>query len=498
MWPNFRLGWRITCPKRPIAHSTSRFTSDYWCNALPSLTANRQSNPLREVLLSTRVTTIGILGTAAAILTSVTIAALIEALFLVVGLLAPHSTIDELGPAQFVSAGTRLSQSKSLTEGLEGGLIFIRNLWPSFTALCLTGFILAVALRSFGRARSSWGFGGVLLAIFAVCTMVFGIWTYLEHLALSARLADRDYWADLTYIESVWMSEVGIVALTLLASIPASLTIFTFWRWWILQIARFFVHGVEPNDSLDSITEDETQISHTDYQNRLANLKRDSAELRRLDRDWRRVSDSVLDQTVVVDRDRGRSVPPWMEPMVRLNVVIGKPLLATFALSLALWFGADLVRDSQNWKPQRGEIGITSTQAMSLTLTITEFTKSLRLFGLSGRGETEVQVVKPGNAASIGIAGRLTVDAIDPLKDGLSRTQAFSYNFTGGVPGLYRVVLRQSSGEFARLGYSLGFEPPHSWRIVAIVLGIATASLIVSTAGLTAIAIGNLVSYLGS
>ena len=184
--------------------------------------------------------------------------------------------------------------------------------------------------------------------------------------------------------------------------------------------------------------------------------------------------------------------------MVRLNVVIGKPLLATFALSLALWFGADLVRDGQNWKSQRGEIGVTSSQAMSLTLTITEFTKSLRLFGLSGRGKTEVQLVEPGNTEPVGIAGRLTVDAMDPLKADLSRAQAFSYNFTGSVPGLYRVVLRQSSGEFVRLGYSLGFEPPHSWRIVAIVLGVATASLIVSTAGLTAIAIGNLVSYLRS
>jgi hypothetical protein len=313
-------------------------------------------------------------------------------------------------------------------------------------------------------------------------------------LTYSSRIADREHWAELTFADHIWTSDVGLVAVTVLIAVPVSLALLALWRWWVVRIAAVFVSIAEPAESDGSEIEEEP-ISYIEYQRRVRRLKRDSADLRAVDRDWRRVPDPVLEQTVVIDRDRGRSVPPWMEPMAGLNSVIGKPLLAAFLISLALWLAASLVRDNQGWNSQRGEISLTSSKPIALTLKIADFTKSLRIFGLSGQGMIEIVLHAPGSDEPVEIAERLAVDAVDPTLADLSRARPLSYDFKGSPPGLYRVVLRQVSGEFARLGYSLGFDAPGSWRIVGAVLGAAAAGLIVSTTGLLGIGLANVVAY---
>lgn len=451
---------------------------------------------VREAILEASPRTAGLIGLAAGILSAATAAVVIEVFYFFVGLVAPSSTIEGLGSARFLRDGERLGLAESLSAGVRGGLTLIADLWPALVALSVSGFILANAFHRVGQARSSWSFAGALLSIFGVCTAGISIWAFLKLLTVSSQLADRDAWREITFSDRIWTSDVGLVVVTLLIATPISLILLALWRWWVLRIARVFVSITEPAeaDGSEVVAADEP-ISYIQYQQNVRRLKIDSAELRALDRDWRRAPDPVLEQTVVVDRDRGRAVPPWMEPMAGLNTVIGKPLLAVFAISLTLWLAASLIRDRQGWEPQRGEFGLSSSAPLALSLEITDFTRSLRIFGLSGRATIEIRLHPPGNEEAIEITDRLIVDLIDPARANVSGSRPLSYDFEGSPPGVYRLAVTMVSGEFARLGYSLGFDVPDSWRIAAISLGLAAAGLILSTVGLAGMGLANVVAY---
>ena len=424
-----------------------------------------------------------------------TMAVLIEAFFILVGFMAPHSTIEGLGAARFVPDGQRLGQMASIAEGAGGGITFITNLWFAFAAFGLSGFVLGQVFHSVGRARASWSLAGVLLPIFGACTAGVAIWAYFSMLAHGARLANREYWADMTFTDRVWTSDVGILIVTLLITIPISLAIQTLWRWWFARIAGFFTTTAKPAKQAPSEIEEQAPASYIEYQERVRRAKRDSAELRAVERDWRRVPDPILEATVVVDRDSSRAVPPWMEPMAGLNSKLGKPLLAAFVVSLAVWFAGSVARDRQDWEFQRGPMVLSSESPIALMFKVTDFSKSLRVFALSGRGTLEVVIYDPGGEELVEIAGGTIINATNPGRADITRTKYLSHDFEGSPPGFYRVILTLTSGDLARLGYSLGFDVPDAWRIVGALLGVAAAGLIASLLGLAGIAIGNMVAY---
>ena len=89
----------------------------------------------------------------------------------------------------------------------------------------------------------------------------------------------------------------------------------------------------------------------------------------------------------------------------------------------------------------------------------------------------------------------LVINAPSPGRADISHTKSISHDFEGAPPGFYRVVLRLTSGDIVRLGYSLGFDVPGSWRLVGALLGFAAAGLIASLFGLVGITVGNMVAY---
>ena len=450
---------------------------------------------LRDAILEGPPSRARLMGLAAGIMGAATMAVLIEAFYLLVGFLAPHSTIEGLGAARFVPDGQRLGQLASIAEGGGGGIAFLVNLWFAFAIFGISGFALGQVFHSVGRARPSWGPAGVLLPIFGACTAGVAIWAYLSLLAHGSRLANREHWADMTFTDRVWTSDIGIIIVTLLIAIPVSLALLTLWRWWFARIARFVIPTAKPVEQAPSGIEEEAPVSYIEYQQRLRRAKRDSAELRAVERDWRQVPDPILESTVVVDRDSSRAVPPWMEPMAGLNSTLGKPLLAAFALSLAVWFAASVARDRQDWEFQRVPMILSSAHSIALTFKVTDFTKSLRFFALSGRGTLEIVMDEPGKEEPVEIAGSAMINATDPGRADITRTKYVSHDFEGSPPGLYRVFLTLASGDLVRLGYSLGFDVPDSWRVVGALLGVAAAGLIASLLGLVGITIGNMVAY---
>ena len=454
-----------------------------------------QAHRLRDAILEARPSKARLIGLAAGIMGAATMAVLIEAFFVLVGFMAPHSTIEGLGAARFVPDGQRLGQMASIAEGAGGGITFIGNLWFAFAVFGLSGFALGQVFHSVGRARASWGLAGVLLPIFAACTAGIAIWAYLSLLAHGARLTNRERWAEMTFTDRVWTSDVGILIVTLLIAIPVSMALLTLWRWWFARIAGFVIPTAKPAQQAPAEIKEEAPVSYIEYQERVRRAKRDSAELRAVERDWRRVPDPILDSTIVVDRDSSRQVPPWMEPMAGLNSTLGKPLLAVFVVSLGVWFAGSVARDRQHWELQHSPMVLSSANPIALTFKVADFTKSMRIFALSGRGTLEVVLEDPREEELVEIAGSAVIDATDPGRADITRTKSLSHDFEGSPPGFYRVVLTLASGDLVRLGYSLGFDVPDSWRLVGALLGVAAAGLIASLLGLAGITIGNVVAY---
>ncbi|MCY4109090.1 MAG: hypothetical protein OXG11_08690 [Chloroflexi bacterium] len=308
-------------------------------------------------------------------------------------------------------------------------------------------------------------------------------------------MVNREYWAELTLADRIWTSDIGILMLTLLITVPMSLVLLTVWRWWFARIAGFVVPTAKPVEPAPSETEEQAPDSFIEYQQRVSRAKRDSVELRAVERDWRRAPDPILDATVVVDRDSTREVPPWMEPMAKLNSTLGKPLLAVFVLSLAVWSAGGVARDRQEWETRRNSLALSSEIPIAVTLKVADFTRSLRIFALSGQGTLEVIMEEPGEEEPVEIGENLIVNAMNPGRADITRSKSISHDFEGTQPGIYRIILTLKSGDLVRLAYSLAFDVPESWRIVGALLGFAAASLIASLLGLAGIVTGNLVAY---
>lgn len=450
---------------------------------------------LRDAVLEGLASRARLIGMAAGVSGAITGAVLIEAFFVLVGLIAPHSTIEGLGPARFVLDDQRLGQVASIGEGAAGGLAFISDLWFAFVVFGLSGFAFGQVFHSVGRARASWSVAGVLLPIFGACMAGIAMWGYLSMLEYGSRLADREHWADKTLTDRIWTSDIGILIVSLLITVPVSLALLTLWRWWFARIARFLVPTAKPVEKAPSETEEEAPVSYIEYQQRVRRAKRDSVELRAVERDWRRVPDPIIEATVVVDRDSTREVPPWMEPMAKLNSTLGRPLLAVFVVSLAIWFAAGVARDRQDWNLQRNSLALSSEIPIALTLKVADYTKSLRIFALSGLGTLDVVLEDPSEEEPVEIGSDVVINAREPGRAEVNRARSISHDFEDTSPGLYRVVLTLTSGDLVRLGYSLGFDVPDSWRFVGALLGFAAAGLIASLLGLIGITIGNVVAY---
>ena len=450
---------------------------------------------LRDAVLEGPTSKARLVGLAAGIIGAVTVAILIEAFFVLVGFIAPHSTIEGLGAARFVSDGQRLGQMASIGEGAAGGLTFISDLWFVFVIFALSGFALGQVFHSVGRARASWSLAGVLLPIFGACAAGTAIWGYLSMLEYGSRIANREYWAKETLADRIWTSDIGVLLVTLMIAVPISLALLTLWRWWFVRIAGFLVPTAKPVEQAPPEIEEEAPLSYIEYQQRVRRAKRDSVELRAVERDWRRAPDPILEATVVVDRDSTREVPPWMEPMAKLNSTLGKPLLAVFVVSLAIWFAGSVARDRQNWELQRNSLALSSEIPIALTLRVADFTKSLRIFALSGEGALDVVMEDPGQEEPVEIGSGVAINARQPGRADINSSKSISHDFEGAPPGFHRVVLTLTSGDLVRLGYSLGFDVPGSWRLVGALLGFAAAGLIASFLGLAGIAIGNMVAY---
>ena len=450
---------------------------------------------LRDAVLEGPASKARLIGLAAGVLGAVTMAVFVEAFFVLVGFIAPHSTIEGLGPARFESDGQQLAQAASIAEGASGGLAFISNLWFVFLVFGLSGLALGQVFHSVGRARASWGLAGVLLPVFGACAAGIAVWAYLSMLEYGSRLVNREYWAELTLADRIWTSDIGILMLTLLIAVPMSLVLQTVWRWWFARIAGFVVPTARQVEPAPSESEEQAPDSFIEYQQRVSRAKRDSVELRAVERDWRRAPDPILDATVVVDRDSTREVPPWMEPMAKLNSTLGKPLLAVFVLSLAVWFAGGVARDRQEWETRRNSLALSSEIPIAVTLKVADFTRSLRIFALSGQGTLEVIMEEPGEEEPVEIGENLIVNAMNPGRADITRSKSISHDFEGAPPGIYRIILTLKSGDLVRLAYSLAFDVPESWRIVGALLGLAAASLIASLLGLAGIVTGNLVAY---
>ncbi len=450
----------------------------------------------RDAILAGRPAPALLSGLAAGLLGAGTLALAVAAFYLALSALAPFSTIEGLGTARFVRNGERLALADSIPEGLSGGLSLLRDGWPGLVGFCLLGIVAAAAFYAVGRAKPSWSNVGAFIVVFALCTAGVSIWAYWQGQTLRSQFANRDFWDDPELLDRILRTDPGVLGVTLAITAPVSVAILFLWRWWFLRLGRLFFAASEDSDAADADQVEEAPPSYIDFQDRMRRVKRDSAELRSIESDVRRAPDPIMDRTVVVERDHGRSVPKWMEPVAALNSVLGRPLLVLFVVSLAIWLAMSLVRDRQIWHVQSGVISLRSSgPPLFVRLRVGEPARTLRIFGLAGKGAVDIVIQRLGAEEPDVLSDGLVVDANEPSTSDFSALRPLSRELRGEPEGTYRVEFTLTSGELMNLGYVVGFEIPVQWRVVGVALGLAGAGLIISTFGLLSVAGANVGAY---
>lgn|GEM_PF-2613812 len=223
----------------------------------------------------------------------------------------------------------------------------------------------------------------------------------------------------------------------------------------------------------------------------LGRLKLEISELRRRTTE-RPAGDPIISATDVIDRETGRTVPPWVEPVADLNFRLGKGLLIAFIVSVLVSFTAVALKAPEEWLVWRNAIFVTPrASALIVPIDIVPNISAIRLYAISGEGDIIGGLARRGAPRNIpGRVVRVRGYPDSPQVDAPPNV----ISFEGLDPGHYALRIDRFSGSLF-VGITAERTSALSTHLLEVVLGAGAAGMLATGTGLTLLAVANIRAY---
>ena len=359
--------------------------------------------------------------------------------------------------------------------------------WPLALVLSLAGGIAGISRRYVQRLHPGWDRIGAGIAVYAVFLILALTWAFRQRLIQGDALTRQAVYEVPGSLYRATESD-GLLILWFGFAALAGAILFTVAAGGLLD---FFVVRRLPVAEAEL---DQPTPAASDFQRDQTGLSRLKLEIVEL-RDRARQpgpTDRIISATDVIDREAGRAVPRWMEPLADLNFKLGKGMLIVFIISALAWFTAVSLKAPEEWFVWRNSIFVTpTTRSFLVPIELVPNISAIRLHAAYGEGDVIGGLARRG-------APRAIPDRVVRLRGYPERFQAGAppniISFDGLEPGDYVLYLDSFSGSLL-VGMAAERTSAVSTHVLAVVLGVAAAGLLAGGAGLTLIAATNFRAY---
>ncbi len=359
---------------------------------------------------------------------------------------------------------------------------------PAFVILIAAGGAAGISRRYVLELHPGWGRIGAGVAVFAVFLLLAVPWAFRQRLIQGDALTRRTVYEVPGGLYHATESDGILLLLFGLAALVGAILFSVIAGGILDSLVRRALPIVETGPEEPTHPPSDFQSEQTG----LSRLKLEIIELRRRN-GRRRPIDPVISATNVIDRETGRAVPPWMEPIADLNFRLGKGLLIAFIISALVWFTAVASKAPEEWLVWRNAIFVTPrTGTFIIPVDIVANVSAIRLHAVTGEGDVIGALARRG--APDTIPGRVVrVRGFpEPLQ---SDPPPSIITFDGLDPGHYALRLNWFSGSVL-IGMTAERTSSLSTHLLAVVLGVSAAGMLAAGAGLALLTAANLRAYL--
>ena len=360
--------------------------------------------------------------------------------------------------------------------------------WSLVLVLIVAGGVAAISRRYVLGLHSGWGRIGAGVALFGVFLLLSLTWAFRQRLIQGDALTRQSVYEvpgglyQATEADGLLLIWFGLAALI-------GAVLFTVTAGGVLD---YLIERRLP------VAESESEYPAppvSDFQRNQTGLGRLKLEIRELRRRTteRPEGDPIISATDVIDRETGRTVPPWMEPVADLNFGLGKGLLIAFIFSALVWFAAVALKAPEEWLVWRNAIFVTPRAgALIVPIDLAPNISAIRLYAISGEGDIIGGLARRG-------APRVMSGRVVRVRGYLDSPQVVAppnvISFDGLDPGHYALRIDRFSGSLF-VGMTAERTSALSTHLLAVVLGAAAAGMVSTGAGLTLLAVANVRAYL--
>ncbi len=367
----------------------------------------------------------------------------------------------------------------------------LESTWPLVLVLAITGGVASISRRYVLQLHPGWGRIGVGIAVFAVFLLLALTWAFRQRVVEGDAITRKTVYEvpgslyQATETDGpllVWFGLAALVGAVLFTVVAGGLLDFLVARRLHVAESESESEPEEPAPLTSDFQREQTGLSR---------LKLEIVELRRRTTQ-RPASDPIISATDVIDRETGRTVPPWMEPIADLNFRLGKGLLVAFIISAVVWFTAAALKAPDDWLVWRNTIFVTPWAGTFIVpIDIAPNVSAIRLYAVSGEGDVIGGLARRGDpdvipGRVVRVRGYSEFLQVDPPPNMIS--------FEGLEPGHYVLRIDRFDGSLL-IGMTAERTSAISTHLLAVVLGIASAGMLAGGAGLTLLAVANLRGY---
>lgn len=364
----------------------------------------------------------------------------------------------------------------------------LTSTWPLAPVLTAAAALAAPARRYFLGLHPAWGQIGAGLAVLTVFLLLALPWAFRQRLIQGDALTRQPAYVTPGSLYRATATDGWLFfwfgLLVLIAAIFFTVAV----RHVFDYLLTRFRNVSEPEVEVASPTASDFQREQTG----LGRLKVEIAELRARPVQRMRV-DPIISSTNIIDREIGRAVPRWMEPLARLNFGPGKTLLIGFIVAAVVWFAAVAAKAPEDWTVWRAATYVTpQSTTLLVPFDLSPRTSAIRVYAVSGEGDVIAGVAHRGAPGPI-------YDRIIRVRGDRAYLLAGSspptvISLAGLEPGSYELQLNWFSGAVL-VGIAAERSSAISTHFLAVILGISAAGMLAAGSGLVALALANLRAY---
>ena len=360
--------------------------------------------------------------------------------------------------------------------------------WTLVPVLTITGGVAGISRRHFLGLHPGWGRIGAALAALAGLLLLNMTWAYRQRLIQGDALTRESVYdvpgslylaTETDGLLFVWFGFAALAGAIVFTLVAGSLLDTLVVR--LLGVTQSVGH--EPAPSASDFQREQTGLSR---------LKLEIAGLRGLATEHRQI-DPIIGATDVIDRETGRAVPRWMEPVAALNFRLGKGLVIGFVVSALIWFGAVALKAPEEWLVWRNAFFVTpSAGSFIVQVDLVPNISAIRINAVSGEGDALARLARRGVARAL--PGRVVRVRGYP-ENPRFRAPPNIIAFDGLEPGPYALHVDWLSGSLF-VGITAERNSSLSTHFLAAVLGVGAAGMLAAGAGLLLLAAANIRAYL--